>query len=296
MHPQRRLSGGSWLVLPSKGGTAIDKATTTVIETPRDDFVIDDGAARRCCFPGSLQRTHLGRVPRRSPWLLPVGLGQQPRRPRGDPAPHRVVPKLDGRRGTGSVYDRPSAVDGVRLLSLRAHRWTNRLESRAVSPSAAGAPVDRARTRPLRSGRLPVRRRAVRPRPRRPGGASRVERPASERGVRHQRRGLAIERGHRTLRILGKGNYPVVVATSAAAAQHYRARPAPRPGQDIATTRLRLRWCGSRAARRRASATPRPSAAQASRGGPATPRPSRVCRSRRSRRGRRGLGSAARGR
>ncbi len=112
---------------------------------------------------GVLGRTHRA---------LPVGLGQQPRRPRGDPAPHRVVPKLDGTRGTGSVYDRPSAVDGVRLLSLRPHRWTNRLEPRAVSPSAAGAPVDRARTRPLRSGRLPVRRRAVRPRPRRPGGAS----------------------------------------------------------------------------------------------------------------------------
>jgi hypothetical protein len=270
------------------------KATTTAIETPRDDFVIDDAQLAAVAF--------LGRAD--APWTrtatISVASSSGPRTTTSPssrrPGPTSSCTKLDGRRGTGRVYDRPSAVDGVRLLSLRPHRWTNRLEPRAVSPSAAGAPVDRARTRPLRSGRLPVRRRAVRPRPRRPGGASRVERPASERGVRHQRRGLAIERGHRTLRILGKGNYPVVVATSAAAAQHYRARPAPRPGQDIATTRLRLRWCGSRAARRRASATPRPSAAQASRGGPATPRPSRVCRSRRSRRGRRGLGSAARGR
>ncbi len=89
------------------------KATTTAIETPRDDFVIDDGAARRC-FPGSLQRTHLGRVPRRSPWLLPVGLGQQPRRPRGDPAPHRVVRSWmeDGELAASTIDRRLSTVCG----------------------------------------------------------------------------------------------------------------------------------------------------------------------------------------
>jgi hypothetical protein len=270
------------------------KATTTAIETPRDDFVIDDAQLAAVAFLGRYSGRTLDayRDDLRGffQWASDNNLAVL-----AATRPHIELYEAGWKTGN---WQRLRSTVGCRRCAASIASPTSMdesLEPRAVSPSAAGAPVDRATTRPLRSGRLPVRR-AVRPRPRRPGGASRVERPASERGVRHQRRGLAIERGHRTLRILGKGNYPVVVATSAAAAQHYRARPAPRPGQDIATTRLRLRWCGSRAARRRASATPRPSAAQASRGGPATPRPSRVCRSRRSRRGRRGLGSAARGR
>ena len=165
------------------------ETTTTTIETPRDDFVIDDAQLAAVAFlarySGRTLDAYRHDLRGFFQWAADNNLAVlAATRPA-----HRVVPKLDGRPRTGGVDDRPSPLDGVRLLPLRPHRRTNRLEPRAVRPSAAGAPVDRARTRPLRARRVPVHRRAVRPRPRRPGGASRVERTAGERGVRHQRRG-----------------------------------------------------------------------------------------------------------
>ena len=102
--------------------------------------------------PGPLQRPHPGRVPPRSPRVLPVGSRRRPRGAGGDPAAHRAVPRhVDGGPRPGRVDDRPAPVDGVRLLPLRPHRRAHRLEPRPVRPPTAGAPDRRARAGPLAS-------------------------------------------------------------------------------------------------------------------------------------------------
>ncbi|MGH9156567.1 MAG: tyrosine-type recombinase/integrase [Acidimicrobiales bacterium] len=100
--------------------------------------------------------------------------------------------------------------DGVRVLPVRSHRRPDRVEPGAVRAPPAGPSVKRSRFGPLRARRVLVHRRAARSRPRRPRRAARAERAAGERGVRHQHRGLGIG-GHRTLRILGKGNKPATI-------------------------------------------------------------------------------------
>ena len=57
--------------------------------------------------------------------------------------PHRALPRLDGPR-TGVVDDRPTPVDGVRLLPLRPHRRAHRVEPRPVRPPTVGPPDARA--------------------------------------------------------------------------------------------------------------------------------------------------------
>ncbi|MDP8936676.1 MAG: site-specific integrase [Actinomycetota bacterium] len=60
-------------------------------------------------------------------------------------------------------------------------------------------------------GVVSVRRRAGRPRPCRTWRAPRTERPAGQRGVLGRIENLGFERGHRTLRIVGKGTKPAVI-------------------------------------------------------------------------------------
>jgi integrase len=125
--------------------------------------------------------------------------------------PHRVVPKLDGRPRTGGVDDRPSPLDGVRLISLRPHRRTNHLEPRAVRPSAPGTPL---RSRGLDRSELGVFLFT----------AEQYDHPHAALAVLLGLNGLRVseacatniedlglERGHRTLRIMGKGAKPATI-------------------------------------------------------------------------------------
>ena len=73
---------------------------------------------------------------------------------------------------------------------------------RRVRPTPPMPVVSTARAR-----RLPVRRRAGRPRPRRPGRTPGPERPAGQRGSADIEN-LGVERGHRTLRWTGRCSTP----------------------------------------------------------------------------------------
>ena len=131
-------------------------------------------------------------------------------RSRRDPGPHRAVPGLDGagawppRRSTG----------GCRPCAGSTGSPTSTAGSRPTRPSTCagqGATRRGAWHGPRRARPLPVHRRAVRPRPRRAGGAVGPQRAAGQRSLRRQYRRLGLERGHRDLRIVGKGNKPAVI-------------------------------------------------------------------------------------
>ncbi len=87
----------------------------------------------------------------------------------------------------------------------------DRIEPRQVRPAAEGAPQPRTRHGPQRAGQVPVHRRTLRTPTRRARSLARVERVAGQRGVRHRIGDLGFDRGHRTLRILGKGSKPAVI-------------------------------------------------------------------------------------
>ena len=78
-----------------------------------------------------------------------------------DPPPHRAVPRPRWTTRPGRLDDRPAALDGVRLLPVRAHRRPDRVEPGPVRPPPTGPPLRRPRPGPLRARRVPVHRRAA---------------------------------------------------------------------------------------------------------------------------------------
>jgi len=94
--------------------------------------------------------------------------------------PHRAVPGVDGRTRAGPGDDRPSAVDGVRLLPLRPHRWPHHREPGTVRAPTPRPPAPAAGHGSRRVGVVPVHRRAEIADARRAGGAARLERPPGQ--------------------------------------------------------------------------------------------------------------------
>ncbi len=106
-----------------------------------------------------------------------------------DAPPHRAVPSLDGATRPGRIDHRQAALDGLRVLPIRSHRRTDRVEPGPVRPPPTGPPLGRPRPGPLRARCVPFHGRAVRPRPRGACRAPGAQRSTGQRGVRHQRRG-----------------------------------------------------------------------------------------------------------
>ncbi len=168
-------------------------------------------AARRRCVPGSLQRPHVGRVPARPARVLPLGGGHAAHRLGGHPSAHRVVPQLDGGARLGGIDDRRrrSTVCGF-------YRFAH-IDGRIVANPAQY--VRRPKVRPSEGHGMD----------RAELGtflftAERFDRDHAALAVLLGLNGLrvseacgtniedlALQRGHRGLRILGKGNQPATI-------------------------------------------------------------------------------------
>ena len=145
---------------------------------------------RRCGrVPRSLQRAHPRCLPARPSVLLPVGQRRRTRHPQRDTPAHRDLPVLARRARPGRLHRRPTAFDRLRVLPVRPHRRPHDLEPRPVRPPPPGPPINRPRHGPLRTRRLPLHRRTLRPTPRSTRRPARAQRPPSQRSVRHQHRG-----------------------------------------------------------------------------------------------------------
>ena len=103
------------------------------------------------CLPGPLQRTHPRDLPLRPAHLLPVVRRRRPGRARGHSAPHRAVADRDGGARSGRLDHRPATVHDLRVLPLRPHRRTDRVQPGPVRPPSQGLPERRAGTRPGRA-------------------------------------------------------------------------------------------------------------------------------------------------
>jgi hypothetical protein len=124
---------------------------------------------RRLLRSRSLPATAAGRSRRSGMTARLLRVGHRPRRRRhgGEPCAHRAVPRLDGRPRARGVDARPSTLDGLWLLPVRAHRRTHPLEPSPVRPPTPGPRHRRARPGSLRARRVPVHCGPVRPAPRR---------------------------------------------------------------------------------------------------------------------------------
>src|ERR671912_818235 len=190
--------------------TTIESAATT-IRTPRVEFEVDEAQLAAISFLCPLQGPPARGVPPRPTRLLPVGHRPGHRRARSEPCAHRAVPRLDGGPRARGLDDRPPAVDGLLLLPVRSHRRAHPLEPRPVRPPATGPPTD---ARGLDRSELGVLLFT----------AEQYDRDHAALAVLLGLNGLrvseacatniedlGIERGHRTLRIVGKGNKPATV-------------------------------------------------------------------------------------
>ena len=103
------------------------------------------------------------------------------------------------------------AVHRLRLLPLRPHRRPHPIQACPGTSAGPGSTRTTPRPGPLGAGVVSVRRRADRPRPR---CACRL---LGRNGFRASEassadiENLGFERGHRTLRIVGKGNKPAII-------------------------------------------------------------------------------------
>jgi hypothetical protein len=135
-----------------------------------------------------------------------------PRRARSESCAHRTVPRLDGEPRARHLDDRSSPVDGLWLLPVRAPRRTDRLEPRPVRPPTAGPPIGGSR-----AGSLGARGCSCSPPTSTTGTTPPSPRCSASTGLRLSEacatniEHLGFERGHRTLRIIGKGNKPTAV-------------------------------------------------------------------------------------
>lgn len=100
------------------------------------------GADRCSVVPGALQRQDTRGVSGRSARVLPVGSRSRHRGDEGDASAHRTVPSVDGATRSGRSHRRPSTLDGVRLLPIRAHRRDHHVQPGQVRPTTT-SPSDR---------------------------------------------------------------------------------------------------------------------------------------------------------
>ena len=168
--------------------TTIRSAATT-LRAPGVEFEFDEAQLAAVSFLARVQRQDARGVPPRPPRLLPMDHRQPHRRARGESCAHRAVPRLDGGPRARRVNYRPSPLDVLWVLPVRAHRRTYPLEPRPVGPPTAGPSLGRSGAGSLGARGVPVHRGAVRPRSRRACRAAGVERATRQRGLCHQRRG-----------------------------------------------------------------------------------------------------------
>ena len=119
-------------------------------------------------------------------------------------------PRDGGLRPCGN-HHRPTTFHRLRRLPLRPHRRADCLQPGAVRPPTQGPPQRRPRPRPLRAGVVPFRRRAGRPRSCRSCRALGLNGLRVSEACSADIENLGFERGHRTLRIVGKGNKPAII-------------------------------------------------------------------------------------
>ena len=129
-----------------------------------------------------------------------------------DPAPHRAVPRGDGGTRPGGVDDRSAPVDGVRLLPVRPHRRPHR---RRTPPSTCADPRSTRRT--PRAWTAASSACSCSPPSTSTDAHAALAVLLGLNGLRVSEacatniEDLGFERGHRTLRILGKGNKPAMI-------------------------------------------------------------------------------------
>jgi len=143
--------------------------------------------------------------------VLPVGNRFDSPGSRRDTTAYRALPH-DARRARPRHFDdRPEALNGLRLLPFCPHRRTDPVQSRPVRAASEGVPERGSRHGSRRARHVPLHSGAIRPRSRRPRGASRTEWPRVSEACGTNIEDLGFDRGHRTLRIVGKGNKPAVI-------------------------------------------------------------------------------------
>jgi integrase len=143
--------------------------------------------------------------------VLPVGRRCRPGRPGGHTTAHRAVSSCPGGTGPCAVDHRSAAVDGLWLLSVRSHRRPGASQPGPIRPATEGAPVTRPRLDRREFGTFLYT-------------AERFDRDHAALAVLLGLNGLrvseacgtsvediAFDHGHRTLRVLGKGNKPAMV-------------------------------------------------------------------------------------
>lgn len=94
---------------------------------------------------------------------------------------------------------------------FRSHRWAHRVQPGPVRSPTAGPLIRAARPRPRRARPVPVRRRAVRPRPRPLAVLLGLNGLRVTEACETNIEDMAFERGHRVLRLIGKGNKPALI-------------------------------------------------------------------------------------
>ena len=117
-----------------------------------------------------------------------------------------------------SMEDRGLAASTIdRRLSTVCGYYDSRISTAAsapTQPSTSAGPrfiPPKATAWTVASSRVPIHRRAVRPRSCRVGGAPGPQRPTGIRGCSTNIEDLDMQRGHRTLHIVGKGAKPATI-------------------------------------------------------------------------------------
>ena len=118
--------------------TPIPSSAALVSARNADPFAKAQDGGRR--LPGPLQRANPRDLSLRPAHLLPVVQRCRSRCSGDQAGPHRAVAKRQGGARPGRIDHRSPAVDDLWVLPLRPHRRPDRLEPRAVRPSAQGPP------------------------------------------------------------------------------------------------------------------------------------------------------------
>ena len=171
--------------------------------------------------PGPLRRPDAGGLPLRPAAVLPVVRRRRAGGADGDAGPHRAVPHVDG----ASAASPPRRSIGDCRLSAAS---TASPTSTDASPSNPAQYVRRPKVHPSKRrgidrgelGAVPVHRRALRPMHAALAVLLGLNGLRVSEACATNIEDLGFERGHRTLRILGKGNKPADPARAAHGPDH----------------------------------------------------------------------------
>ena len=170
------------------------------------------GSAAGDRVPGEVQRSNTRGVPALRQVLLPMGSRPRPRGPRRNQGSHRDLPLHDG---TTRPLRRRRSVGACRLCAATSASPTSTGGSSPIRPSTCAAPRcnppnDNGWTAVSSAGSCSPPSTSTATMPRSPCCLASTD-CACPRRCATDVDDLGFERGHRTLRILGKGNKPAMI-------------------------------------------------------------------------------------